>query len=130
LSCRDTSSARHTYGGAPDGTSRGEPDDVRLLLDIWSGATMNYHDVSLLIEQGEGFSIEFKRRISSPAKIARTIISFANTKGGTILFGVDDDGSIVGVESEKSEVELVGIAGSEFCDPPIQPAIDIVPFDG
>src|SRR5207249_528288 len=70
------------------------------------------------------------RRISSPAKIARTIISFANTKGGTILFGVDDDGSIVGVESEKSEVELVGIAGSEFCDPPIQPAIDIVPFDG
>lgn len=91
---------------------------------------MNFHDVNLLIEEGEGFGIEFKRRISSPEKIARTIIAFANTKGGSILFGVDDDGSIVGVESEKSEVELIEMAGRDFCDPPIQPGTEIVPFDG
>lgn len=91
---------------------------------------MNYRDVKLMIEDGEGFTLEFKRRISSPEKIARTIISLANTKGGTILFGVDDDGSIVGVESEKSEVELIEIAGRDFIDPPVDPVIDIVPFDG
>ena len=91
---------------------------------------MNFHDVNRLIEEGEGFGIEFKRRISSAEKIARTIISFANTKGGIILFGVDDDGSIVGVESEKSEVELIEIAGKDYCDPPIHPGITIVPFDG
>jgi predicted HTH transcriptional regulator len=91
---------------------------------------LNYHDVNLIIEQGEGFRIEFKRRISSPEKIARTLISFANTKGGTILFGVDDDGSIVGVESEKSEIELIEIAGRDLIDPPIPIEIDIVPFDG
>ncbi len=91
---------------------------------------MNFHDVNLLIEEGEGFTIEFKRRISSAEKIARTLISFANTKGGTILFGVDDDGSVVGVESEKSELELIEIAGKDFSDPPINPHIDIVPFDG
>jgi predicted HTH transcriptional regulator len=90
---------------------------------------MNFHDVNLLIEEGEGFNLEFKRRISSPEKIARTLISFANTKGGTILFGVDDNGRIVGVESEKSELELIEIAGMEFTDPPIHPAIEIVPFD-
>ena len=90
---------------------------------------MNYLDVNLLIEEGEGFTIEFKRRISSAEKITRTLISFANTKGGTILFGVDDDGSIVGVESEKSEVELIEIAGREFADPPIETIIEIVPFD-
>lgn len=91
---------------------------------------MNFHDVLLLIEQGEGFEIEFKRRISSAEKIARTIISFANTKGGTILFGIDDDGSVVGVESEKSEIELIEIAGREFSDPPVSPTLEIVPFDG
>ncbi len=91
---------------------------------------MNFHDVTPLIEEGEGFTVEFKRRISSAEKIARTLISFANTKGGTILFGVDDDGSIVGVESEKSEVELIEIAGRDFCDPIIEPRLDIVPFDG
>lgn len=91
---------------------------------------MNFHDVNAIIEEGEGFTVEFKRRISSAEKIARTIISFANTKGGTILFGVDDDGSIVGVESEKSEVELIEMAGRDYCDPPISCTIDIVAFDG
>ena len=91
---------------------------------------MNFHDVNLLIEDGEGFTIEFKRRISSAEKIARTLLSFANTKGGTILFGVDDDGSIVGVESEKSETEMIEIAGRDFCDPPVIPRIEVVPFDG
>lgn len=91
---------------------------------------MNYHDVIVLIEEGEGFRVEFKRRISSPEKIARTLISFANTKGGTILFGVDDDGKIVGVESEKTEIELIALAGGDFCDPAISPRIEIVPFDG
>lgn len=91
---------------------------------------MNYRDVKLMIGEGEGFTLEFKRRISSAEKIARTIIAFANTKGGTILFGVDDDGSIVGVESEKSEIELIELAGRDFTDPPVDPLIKIVPFDG
>jgi predicted HTH transcriptional regulator len=89
---------------------------------------VNYKTVQELIEEGEGFRIEFKRRISSPEKIARTIISFANTKGGTILFGVDDDGTIVGVESEKSEIDLIEMAGRDFSDPEIHPTIDIISF--
>jgi len=91
---------------------------------------MDYRDVQEFIEEGEGFRVEFKRRISSPEKISRTLISFANTKGGMILFGVDDDGSIVGVESEKSEVDLIETAGREYCDPQIHPRIDIVPING
>ncbi|HTX17139.1 MAG TPA: ATP-binding protein [Bacteroidota bacterium] len=90
---------------------------------------MNAHDLKEMIEGGEGFHIEFKRKISSPEKIARALIAFANTKGGTILFGVDDDGSIVGVESEKTEMNLIDLAGNSFCDPPIAPLIDIIPID-
>jgi predicted HTH transcriptional regulator len=91
---------------------------------------MDYKDVNHLIEEGEGFEIEFKRKVSTPEKIARAMIAFANTRGGHILFGVDDDGSIVGVESEKSEVDLILEAGSLYCLPEINPYIDIVPFDG
>lgn len=91
---------------------------------------MNYRDVEQLLEQGEGFRLEFKRKVTSPEKIARALIGFANTKGGTILFGVDDDKSIVGVESEKAEVEMIQTAGSIFCDPPIEPIIDIVSYKG
>ncbi len=91
---------------------------------------MDYRDVLRLIEEGEGFEVEFKRKVSTPEKIARTMIAFANTKGGHLLFGVDDDGSIIGVESEKSEADLIREAGSTFCEPEIIPEIDIVPFDG
>jgi predicted HTH transcriptional regulator len=91
---------------------------------------MDYRDVNALIEEGEGFEVEFKRKFSTPEKIARTLIAFANTKGGHILFGVDDDGSIVGVESEKSEVDLIREAGAHFCVPEIEPEIDIVAFNG
>ncbi len=91
---------------------------------------MNHRDVRELIEEGEGFEVEFKRKVSTPEKIARALIAFANTRGGHILFGVDDDGSIVGVESEKSEVDLILQSGEEFCVPEIHPEIDIVPVSG
>ena len=64
---------------------------------------MNYRDIQDLIDEGEGFAIELKRKVSRPQKIAKTMIAFANTKGGTILFGVDDDHTIVGVESDKKK---------------------------
>ncbi len=91
---------------------------------------MDYRDVNRLIEEGEGFEVEFKRKVTTPEKAARAMIAFANTKGGHILYGVDDDGSIVGVESEKSEVDLIREAGTRFCMPEIEPLIDIVAYDG
>lgn len=91
---------------------------------------MTYRDIQELLVEGEGFQLEFKRKVPSEKKVARTLIAFANTRGGTILFGIDDDKGIVGVESEKIEVELIARAGAELCDPPIEPRIEIVPYRG
>ncbi|HLF20213.1 MAG TPA: ATP-binding protein, partial [Bacteroidota bacterium] len=91
---------------------------------------MNYRDIQDMLADGEGFQLEFKRKVTSPEKIARALIGFSNTQGGTILFGVDDDRSVVGVESEKSEIEMIRTAGSLYCDPPIEPDIEIVPYKG
>jgi predicted HTH transcriptional regulator len=77
------------------------------------------HELYDLIESGEGADIEFKRQFSSPEKIAREIIAFANTRGGYILFGVDDDGTVVGVRSEKSELEEIEHAAQFMIDPPV-----------
>lgn len=91
---------------------------------------MNNKELQLLIDEGEGFQLEFKRKFSTPEKIARALIGFANTKGGTILFGVDDDKTIVGVESEKTEVEMIETAGKIYCDPPIEPEVEILSYRG
>ena len=43
----------------------------------------------------EGLRIEFKREYTEEMK--KTVIAFANTDGGEIRIGVDDDGTVVGV---------------------------------
>src|SRR3990172_2852252 len=91
---------------------------------------MDYKDIDVLLEEGEGFQIEFKRKVSTPEKVARTLIGFANTKGGTIIFGVDDNKSIFGVDSEKAEMEMIRTAGGFLCDPPVEMQVDIVPYKG
>ena len=83
-----------------------------------------------LIEGGENNYCEFKRKFSSPEKIAREIIAFANTKGGIMLFGIDDNKEIVGVESEKSEAELILDAAKNYCEPPLNIKIDYMDMQG
>jgi predicted HTH transcriptional regulator len=55
---------------------------------------MDIDKVKLLIRQGEGLTIEFKEKYTS--RIDEDIVAFANTKGGTLLIGVRDDGAISG----------------------------------
>jgi len=83
-----------------------------------------------LIEKGENIHCEFKRKFSSPQKIAKEMMAFANTKGGYILFGVDDDKEIVGVESEKSEAELIKDTAANYCEPPLLYNIDFIDYKG
>lgn len=80
---------------------------------------MNRKELIGLIEEGENIQCEFKRHFTTPEKIAREMIAFANTKGGYILFGVDDNKKIIGVESEKSEAEMIKEAASSYCEPPV-----------
>jgi predicted HTH transcriptional regulator len=90
---------------------------------------MNKRLLRELIEEGENSHVEFKRKFSSHAKIAREMIAFANTKGGYMIFGVDDDRSIVGVESEKSEAELVTETAKIYCEPPLDITIEYFQID-
>lgn len=48
------------------------------------------HDVQEYLTKPEGKTLEFKRELSSPDKVIRTIVAFANGAGGTVLIGVAD----------------------------------------
>lgn len=89
---------------------------------------MSYLDVKNLAQTGEGKYLEFKRTIPSAEKIAREMASFANTKGGTLLIGVDDDKTLVGVEGYHEEEFLLNKAAKEFCVPAIHITIEVVHF--
>ena len=74
--------------------------------------------IQFLIDQGEGDMLDFKKEISSVHRIAKTIVSFANHHGGTLLVGVNDDGSIAGIKADE-ENYMLEKASEFYCDPPI-----------
>ena len=87
---------------------------------------MTLFELNELIENGENAAVEFKRKFTSPEKIAKEMIAFANTRGGKIIFGIDDDRSIIGVESEKGEVELINMAAKFYCEPEVKCGYEII----
>ncbi len=75
--------------------------------------------IERLIEQGEGLHLDFKFEVSDAAKIARSLVAFANTDGGKLLIGVKDNGNIKGVRSEE-EYYMIENAAGRFCRPPVE----------
>jgi predicted HTH transcriptional regulator len=68
---------------------------------------------------GEGETLDYKQEISSASKIAKTMVSFANHKGGVLLVGVRDNRSIAGIRSE-DEKYMLDLAASFYCKPEIE----------
>src|SRR6201985_3400474 len=86
-------------------------------------------NIKKLIFEGEGVSLDFKKTITSCEKIARTMVSFANNKGGRLLIGVYDDGTIKGVKSEDEERYMITRAAHLFSRPALEPAFEEVYVD-
>src|SRR5690606_499814 len=76
------------------------------------------------ILQGEGEQLDFKNKISNENKIAKTLVAFANNKGGKLLIGVADDGQIIGVKNEDEERFILERAAYRYCKPAVEIKFD------
>ena len=85
-----------------------------------------FHSLTELIEKiilGEDATIEFKREMPHRSSLADEIAAFANTEGGVILIGVDDNSDIVGLELQQlNQVEKTVV---EICEDSIEPSVPI-----
>ena len=82
-----------------------------------------------LIAGGEDTFVEFKRDVSQRSDFAGEMIAFANTQGGRILVGVDDDGTVVGIPDPKRTEEAVLNIARDNVIPSLRVAIDRVDAD-
>ena len=82
-----------------------------------------------LVRGGEDTYLELKVKLSNPERIAQEIVALANTGGGVIVFGVNDQMRVEGVEdAETVQEELVRICREEI-QPALLPFIDRIAFD-
>ncbi|MBU2852762.1 ATP-binding protein [Acidithiobacillus ferriphilus] len=67
------------------------------------------HEIEALIRRGESLVLEFKSDLKClpDRDLVATVVSLANTEGGDLLLGVEDDGSVTGLHA--NHVNVSGI---------------------
>jgi predicted HTH transcriptional regulator len=80
------------------------------------------------VVQPEGKTREYKRDLSSPEKAMRAVVAFANSAGGQLVIGVEDDGTVAGVTDPLLEQERLTNPIADWVSPQLIPAIELVPL--
>jgi ATP-dependent DNA helicase RecG len=65
---------------------------------------MNLNELAARLIKGEDLHTEFKERLIHADDLAASIIAFANTDGGQMIFGVNDEREITGLGEETDHV--------------------------
>jgi predicted HTH transcriptional regulator len=77
---------------------------------------MTEKELKYILEQGEGYRIEFKEQI---AGLDKEMVAFANASGGFIYLGINDKNQVAGIEADNrllSQVQDI----AQNCDPPVK----------
>ncbi len=88
-----------------------------------------------MMKMKESQTIEFKKSLAERKEILETISAFANSKGGKIFVGVEEnrDGSVkkvTGIKIRGKEIENLGNEIRQNTDPVIYPSIEIKEIEG
>ena len=94
---------------------------------------MNANEIKKLCMLGENSRVQFKLKLENPAKIAPELVAFANSKGGTIIIGVEDkSGQIAGLSYQQAQQmsTLIGQVANEWVSPIIYLETETIEVDG
>ncbi|MEZ4827355.1 MAG: ATP-binding protein [Bacteroidia bacterium] len=89
---------------------------------------MELTELKKLVEKGEGPNLEFKRKAAFPEKLAREMVAFANTGGGILMVGVDDDKSIPGCKFPDEDMFAIENFLLKSCHPKLNFRLEKVPL--
>jgi ATP-dependent DNA helicase RecG len=82
-----------------------------------------------LIDAGEGPGVEFKSELFRPESLAREIVAFANSQGGVILIGIEDDKRVTGITQPHEMEEKIANISRNNVVPPLSVPMEIIEID-
>ncbi len=93
---------------------------------------MSMHPLAAEIAAGEHKGLEFKTQLPQRSQIAKTVIAFANTGGGKIVLGVDDQRQIIGLkDTDIFELQdRISSIIADSCSPALLPELYTVNLSG
>jgi ATP-dependent DNA helicase RecG len=74
-------------------------------------------DLLEIIANGENSGVEFKRDDLRPEQLAKEIVALANLQGGVILIGVEDEGTISGIQRHDLETWVMDTVITHYVHP-------------
>jgi predicted HTH transcriptional regulator len=93
---------------------------------------MNAIELIDIIGAGETSKVQFKRELDNRDNVAAELIAFSNSKGGMLLFGVEDKtGEFVGLEYDAIQrtSNTVSNIANEFVKPTVYITTEVVTVD-
>lgn len=82
-----------------------------------------------IISNTENSEIEFKSDDLRPEQLAKEIVAFANSYGGKILIGVEDNGEITGIKRKNLEEWIMDTVCGKYIYPTIIPKYEVIKID-
>ncbi len=80
---------------------------------------MTLKELNRIAENGENQTVEFKKKVDFPEKVVKEVVAFANTEGGNLFIGIEDDGLISGLKYPDEEAYSLNNAIDSLCKPMI-----------
>jgi len=98
-------------------------------------AELTFSDVVAFCNEGirESVNLDYKRELSSMERLAKTICAFANSLGGIVIVGVDEDDDsrpkppFSGIPFAPKLGERIWNALLDNIDPPVMPEVHVCP---
>ena len=92
---------------------------------------MNLAELQAILARSEDTRHQFKADVTNADSVGAELAAFANSGGGQLFIGVNDDGSISGLDAAavRRINQLVANAATHNVRPPINPATDNVQTD-
>jgi ATP-dependent DNA helicase RecG len=82
-----------------------------------------------IILNGENSGVEFKRDDCRPEQLAREVVALSNFNGGMAILGVEDDGSISGIQRPDLENWVMDTVFGRYVHPLMLPFYEVVQMD-
>lgn len=90
---------------------------------------MPLDEIQQLLDRGESETVEFKKSTGVMKAIVETLCAFANTRGGDVLVGVDDDGHVLGQQISDDTLKNVANEIKLNTDPKLYPTVRRILLD-